>query len=120
MSGMVAWILLAVVSGGGVAVVAALMRRPMHTLLTANAHLAPAAGFYGRGFVIVLVLAALAAVVGTSVPCPQQAAEKACMEWVWWTVDGLKPVCWSVLGLLMGYVLLLTILYAVLGRYREQ
>jgi predicted permease len=42
------------------------------------------------------------------------------MEWVWWTVDGLKPVCWSVLGILMGYVLLLTILYAVLGRYREQ
>jgi len=120
MNGILAWIVLAVVSGGGVAVVAALMRRPMRTLLTANAHLAPAAGFYGRGFVIVLVLAALAAVVDRSGACPQQAAAKTCMEWVWWTVDALKPVCWSVLGILMGYVLLLTILYAVMGRYREQ
>jgi hypothetical protein len=120
MNGILAWIGLVGLAGGLVAAVVALVRRPMHTLLTANAHLAPAAGFYGRGFVIVLVLAALAAVVGTSAPCPQQAAEKACMEWVWWTVDGLKPVCWSVLGILMGYVLLLTILYAVLGRYREQ
>ena len=119
MNGLVAWIALAVIAGGLVAAVAALMRGPMRSLLTANGHLKPAAGFYGRGFVVVLTLAALAAVVGTSMPCPQQSAEKVRIEWVWWIVQGLQPVCWSLLGFLAGYVLLLTILYAALGRYRD-
>jgi len=120
MNGFVAWIALAAAAGALVAVVAGVMRKPMQGLLTANRHMAPAAKFYGRAFVIVISLAALAAVVGTDVPCAQQAEEKAFMGWVWWTADGLEPVFWSLSGFLMGYVLLLTIVFGVLGRYRDE
>ena len=38
----------------------------------------------------------------------------------WWAVDGLDWVFWSASLFLIGYVLLLTILFAVLGRYRDE
>ena len=118
MNGLLAWIGLAVMAGGLVAVIVSLVRKPMNSLLTANSWLAPSARFYVRAFVLVMVLAAAAAVVGRGPPCEQQSA--TFMASVWWAVDHLENICWTGMGVLLGYVLLLTILYAVLGRYRDQ
>ena len=63
MNGLLAWIGMAVMAGGLVAVIVSLVRKPMNSLLTANSWLAPSARFYVRAFVLVIVLAAVAAVV---------------------------------------------------------
>ena len=117
---MIAWLALAALSAVLVVVVVGLVVRPMRMLMTANSHLSPAALFYVRAFVIVMALAGLASTLSVDTPCPTQAAEKGFMEWVWWVVEGLRPVAWVVSGFLMGYALLLTILYGILGRYRDQ
>jgi ABC-type Fe3+-siderophore transport system permease subunit len=120
MTGLLAWTWVAALAAALVVVVVLLVRRPLRDVLTANRHLAPASPFYARTFVLVVSLAALAVVAGTNVPCPQQSAEKGLMEWIWWGVGQLQMVGWTVAAFLMGYVVLLTILYAVLGRYRDQ
>ena len=42
------------------------------------------------------------------------------MEYVWWVVGGLENAFWSIGIFLLVYVLLLTILFAALGRYRDE
>jgi len=116
----IAWLVLAAVSAVLVVVVAGLVVRPMRMLLTANSYLSPAALFYVRAFVVVMALAGLAGTFSSDIPCAKQASEKGFMEWVWWVAEGLRPVSWAVSGFLMGYALLLTILYGILGRYRDQ
>jgi hypothetical protein len=118
MTGLLAWIGLVVLAVGFSVGVALIMRRPMLGLLTANTCLAPAARFYWRAFVLVVLLAALAAAAGTGLPCEKQAENT--MTLVWWTAAHIQPMWWSVAGFLMAFVLLLTILFAVLGRYRDQ
>jgi len=44
----------------------------------------------------------------------------AAMEYAWWVVNRLEPAFWAAALFLIGYVVLLTILFAVLGRYRDQ
>jgi len=118
MTSLIAWSGLAALAGGLVTVVALAVRGPMRTVLTANAHLMPAATFYIRTFVLVIALAALAGVAGTGMPCEKQSENAITVAW--WIVGQLQNVCWSVGGFLMGYVVLVTILFAVLGRYRDQ
>jgi len=120
MYSVVAPIVLAVVAIVVVAVVVALVRRPMAALLTANSYLAPAAKFYGRTFVVVILLSALAGLAGmhNSFPDPEKA--KAAMEWVWWGAGRIESILGSICLYLGGYVLLVTVLFAALGRYRDQ
>jgi hypothetical protein len=98
----------------------ALARRPMTELLRSNSYLAPGAAFYVRSFTLIIALGALATMAGLSLPCPKQSAEMAPMEWAWWLAGRLEPVFLTGALFLLGYVLLLTILFAVLGRYRDQ
>jgi len=118
MAGLLTWIIVTALTVGFAIGLALLMRRPMLGLLTANAYLTPAAKFYMRAFVLVVVLAALAAVTDTGFPCEKQSENT--MTLVWWAAERLKPICWSVAGFIMVFVLLLTVLYAALGRYRDQ
>jgi hypothetical protein len=113
-----AWSMLAAVAGGLVIIVVLLVRGPMRAVLTANAYLSPASSFYMRAFVLVVALAAIAAVAGTGLPCEKQS--ETTMTLIWWAAGQLQPLCWSLAGFLMGYVLMLTVLFAALGRYRDQ
>jgi hypothetical protein len=118
MTGLLAWIGLVVMAVGFSVGMALVMRRPMLGLLTANTYLAPAANFYVRAFVLVVVLASVAVVASTGLPCEKQAENT--MTAVWWIAGHLQPLCLSIAGFLMAFVLLLTILFAALGRYRDQ
>lgn len=116
----IAWIALAVLALGTAASVACLLRKPMHELLGANSYVAPAQRFYVRAFALVVSLGALAAIVGKDLPCSDQRKEMTGMEYVWWVVGGLENAFWSIGIFLLVYVLLLTILFAALGRYRDE
>jgi len=118
MTEFIAWSMLAAVAGGLTIIVVLLVRGPMRAVLTANAYLSPASPFYIRTFVLVVALAAIAAVAGAGLPCEKQSENT--MTLVWWAAGQLHPLCWSLGGFLMGYVLLLTVLFAALGRYRDQ
>jgi len=96
------------------------VRKPMADLLRSNAWMTPGATFYARTFAVAVALGALAAVAGFSPPCPEQYAAMGRIEWVWWLAQRLEPVFMTGALFLLGYVLLLTILFSVLGRYRDQ
>jgi len=119
MTGLIALLVLAAVAIAVAAAIAFLLVRPMRALLSSNAHLAPAESFYLRAFALTVMLGALAAVVGRSMPSPEKGKSMTAMEYVWWVVGGLEPAFLSIALFLMGYVVLLTILFAVLGRYRD-
>ena len=116
---LIAWIVLAVVAIAVAVAVVCLIARPMRALLAANSYISPAQGFYMRAFALAASLGALATIAGRQMPCGDQKKSMAAMEYVWWVVGGLEPAFWSIALFLMGYVLLLTILFAVLGRYRD-
>lgn len=120
MSMLIAWMVLAVLAVAAAATVVQLIRRPMTELLGANSYIAPAQRFYVRAFAVMLALGALATMASRGLPCPDQRKSMAAMEYVWWVVDGLGPLFWSVALFVIGYVALLTILFVVLGRYRDQ
>ena len=103
-----------------VVVVACLMRRPMANLLNSNAYMAPAAKFYVRSFVVVLSLAVLAGLASLNFSGPATTDAGHFMAWVWWGATELRSILWSVCQFVGGYVVLLTIIFAVLGRYRGQ
>ena len=119
MSMLIAWIVLAILAVGVAVTIVYLIRKPMRALLSANSYIAPAQDFYVRAFALTASLVALATITGISIPCPDQRKSMAAMEYVWWAMDGWEPLFWSIALFLMGYVLLLTILFAVLGRYRD-
>ena len=119
MSMLIAWIVLAVLAIGAAIATVCLMAKPIHRLLGANSYMAPAQSFYVRAFAVAASLGALATIAGRDIPCPDQRKSMAAMEHVWWVVEGLEPAFWIIALFLMGYVVLLTILFAVLGRYRD-
>ncbi len=117
---LIAWIVLATLTVGVAITTVCLIAKPIRSLLGANSYMAPAQSFYVRALVLAASLGALATVAGKDMPCEDQRKAFAAMEYVWWVADGLEPALWSITLFLMGYVLLLTILFAVLGRYRDQ
>ena len=119
MSLVIAWIVLTVLAVASAVVVVWLIAKPMRALLGANSYMSPAQSFYVRAFALAASLGALATVAGKNIPCPDQRKAMAAMEHVWWVVDGLEPMFWAIALFLVCYVLLLTILFAVLGRYRD-
>jgi len=118
MVALIVWIALVLLAGVICVAVIFAIRKPMGELLKANSYISPARKFYLRSFSLVMLLATLGVIVAARGPCAEQS--KCFMQGVWWVVDNLSPVLWSVTLSLGGYVLLLTILFAVLGRYHDE
>jgi len=118
MVALVIWIVLALLAAAVCLIVIGAIRKPMNELLSANSYVSPARGFYVRSFCLIIFLATLATIISAGGPCAEQS--KTFMEGVWWIVDSLSPVLWCATVSLGGYALLLTILFAVMGRYRDK
>ncbi len=119
MSMLIAWIVMAIIAIGLAVTITYLIRKPMRRMLGANSYIAPAQGFYVRTFTLAASLVALATIAGRSMPCPDQRKSMKAMEYVWWVMDGWEPLFWGIALFLIGYVVLLTIVFAVLGRYHD-
>jgi len=129
--------LLVFLVGLGMAFVAALVvfvlvYPPMRRMLGVNSALRATRSFYGRTFFIVMLLAAWMPILESmDVPADEAAAEGveaaapaadvtgAFMETVWDVAGNLEDVCLSVGIFLLVYVVVLTIVYAALGRIRD-
>ena len=121
MFGLIGWLIFVAVAIVAAIIVVRLVAKPMRALLGANSYMAPGQAFYVRAFALAVYLGTLATVVGRSVPGPEEGKESmALMEYVWWVAEGLEPAFWSMALFLMGFVILLTIVLAVLGRYRDE
>lgn len=114
---LIVWITLAILSAVLLAVVVFTIRKPMGDLLKVNSYISPAAKFYLRSFYLIILLAAIAVIVSAEGPSDEQS--KNFIQCVWWVADKFSSVLWSVLLSIGGYALLLTVLFAVLGRYRD-
>ena len=116
---LIAWIVLAALAIAVAVAVTCLIAKPMGTMLGSNSYMAPGRKFYVRAFAVAASLAALATIAGRNIPAADKGESMAAMEYVWWVVGGLQPAFLSIALFLMGYVVVLTILLAVLGRYRD-
>jgi hypothetical protein len=94
------------------------IRKPMNELLKANSYISPARKFYLRSFALIIFLATLAVIVSIDELCEEQS--RHFMEGIWWIFDNLGPVLWIAILSVGAYTLLLTILFAVLGRYHDE
>ena len=115
MVGFMVWIVLVVLAGGVCLAVICALRKPMHELLRTNSYICPAREFYLRTFTVLIILAALATVSNTDTPDN----DKAFMEYIWWIVNAAQPLFMALSFWLLGYAALLTLLFVVLGRYRD-
>jgi hypothetical protein len=112
-----AWIVLAVLSGVSCAAVIAAILRPASELLRVNSYISPASRFYLRAFWLIMVLATLSVVIAAGEPNAEQS--KYFIDCVWWIGEQWKGVLMSMVAVIGGYAVLLSILLAVLGRYRD-
>ncbi len=115
MNDLFAWLFANLIILAFAALIICLVRRPLSRLLNANSRLQPAAPFYHRTFILVISLGALAAIT----PEAKDAKAMTFMEWIWWIANNIEPVLWSLSLFLMGFVVLLTILFASLGRHHD-
>ena len=119
----------------GALVVFVLVYPPMRRMLGVNSALRATRSFYGRTFFIVMLLAAWMPIL-ESMNLPTASSDKAAeegaeavaeaagempafMETVWNVADDLENVCLSVGIFLLAYVIVLTIVYAAVGRIRD-
>ncbi len=92
------------------------LRKPLQQFLSVNSYISPAKDFYTRAFTAIILLAALSGIAEAVFPTE---AKKSFMEYLWWITNSLdKPLFYISLWMLL-YVAILTVLYAVLGRYRD-
>ena len=117
---LIIWLVSVVVAVVAAIIVVRLLEKPMRALLGSNSYMACAERFYIRAFALAVYLSTLAAVVGRSPPKAEEGKSISTMEYVWWVIDGLESAFWSISLFLLGFVVLLTIVLAVLGRYRDQ
>ena len=115
-----AWPLLAVLAIAAALVTLAIVWGPMRRVLSANSTIALARGFYTRCLAVILVFAALAAIAAVHLPTAEERKSWATMEYVWWIVNGLESVFWAMALFLLGYAIVLAILYSALGRHRDE
>ncbi len=118
MVGFITWICLLLCAGVVCAAVMLTVRKPMSDLLRVNSYISPARRFYLRTFSLLIVLSVLSVLISAGGPCAEQS--KNFMECVWWVADQVSSVIWAAILSVGGYALLLTILFAVLGRYRDE
>jgi len=115
MTGLIVWLVLLAVTILVCLIVICAVRRPMRDLLETNSYISAARDFYLRSFTVLVFLAALATICETDAP----AGDKALMEYIWWVVDAAQPVFFVLSLWLIGYAAILTVLFVVLGRYRD-
>ncbi len=95
----------------------ALVSKSLESLLNQALKLPDGTTFYLRTFLIGLLLAAFAGGFGTSFDLKPS---DPFMEYVWRVGAGLQEVCQYSLGFLLVYIILITILVAVLRAKHEQ
>jgi len=95
----------------------ALVSKSLQGLLNQALKLPDGTTFYLRSFLIGLLLAAFAGALGTTFNFKPS---DPFMEYVWKVAAGLHEACELCLGLLLGYLVLVTILVAVLRAKHEQ
>ena len=109
-------VLFALAAGLGI-LVFVLVWLPMARLLSANSRLKQAKPFFVRTLMLIMLLGALAPVVGKGLNLPQTAAP---MEYIWQAAGKLDGSFWAVGLYLFGFVVIVTILAATLGKYRDE
>ena len=117
MDTLMAWIVLAVLSGVSCAAVIAAIQRPASELLRVNSYISPASRFYLRAFWLIMVLITLSVVIAAGEPSAERS--KNFLDCVWWIGEQWKGVLLSMVAVIGGYAVLLSILFMVLGRYRD-
>ncbi|MDY7009277.1 MAG: hypothetical protein SVV80_00790 [Planctomycetota bacterium] len=90
---------------------------PMRRLLGANSRLKQARPFFVMTLLVILILGAIAPVIGEGLDLPE---DSAFMEYVWCAAGNLDDTVLSVALFLFGYVIVMTVLTAALGRYRDE
>lgn len=90
---------------------------PMARLLGANSRLQQAKPFFVRTLILVMLLGAVGPVVGEGLNLPETAAP---MEYIWQAAGELESSFLAVGLYLFGYVVIMTILAATLGKYRDE
>ncbi len=84
----------------------------------ANSIIAGVRSFYMRCLSLIIVFAALATIVGVHLP-GQESKDWTVMQYVWWVENQLPAVFWAMSLFVMGYVVVLTILYIGVGKNRD-
>ena len=95
----------------------AFVSKSLQSLLDQALKLPDGTAFYLRSFLLGLLLAALAGALGTSFALKPG---DPFMEYVWKVAAGLQEVCEFVFAFLLGYLVLVTVLVAVLRAKHEQ
>ncbi len=90
---------------------------PMRRLLGANSRLKQARPFFVTALLVILILGAIAPVIGESLDLPE---DSAFMEYFWSAAGNLDGTVLSVALFLFGYVIVMTVLTAAMGRYRDE
>jgi xanthosine utilization system XapX-like protein len=85
----------------------------LKALVTAVSKQEAAGSFYFRALIITMLFGVLASVANEGVSVT---ANDEVMEYVWGFADALEGAFWVISLQLLGYVLLMTILLAALGR----
>ena len=114
---LVGFAILLLISLGLTLAIWAAVSRSLQGLLNQVVKLPDGTTFYLRTFFIGLLLAAGAGGVGTVFDFK---AGDPFMEYVWKAASGLESVCEYFFGFLLGYLVLVTVLVAVLRSRHEQ
>ncbi len=93
-----------------------LVWRPLRKLMGLNERLWNAQAFFGRAMLVTFVLGGMAPVIGTALPVERGASF---MEYVWAVGGQLQYSVLYVALFLFGYSILLAVLAASLGRFRD-
>ena len=109
-------VLFALATGLGI-LVFVLVWLPMSRLLSANSRLQQAKPFFVRTLMLIMLLGAIGPVVGKGLDLPEGSAP---MEYIWQAAGELQGTFIAVGLYLFGYVLIMTILAATLGKYRDE
>jgi len=115
MAALTVWTIMVLLTGGVCATVILAIRKPMCELLESSTYISRAKRFYVRTFGILVFLAGLSTVAATDIP----SNDTAFMEYVWWVAETTRTLFMALSFWLIGYTALLTLLFVVLGRYRD-
>ena len=116
MHNLAGFVILMVISLGLTFSIWAAVSKSLKGLLDQVVKLPEGAAFYLRTFLIGLLLAAAAGGLGTVFDLK---AGDPFMEYVWKVASGLESVCQYFFGFLLGYLVLITVLVAVLRSRHE-
>ena len=111
------FVILLLLSFGLTLAIWAAVSKSLKALLDQVVKLPDGTTFYVRSFLILILLGAAA---GANGPAFNLKITDPFMEYVWRVTGGLEDVCQYLLGILLGYVALVTVLVIVLRFRHEQ